>query len=209
MRKIEIGNKLYSVAEMDEYTENKDVYTPKNTALIVGDKVVPIRSSIDSGPGVYYQEGAIAANIVKPSDDDTKYNIENMIDLSNPKDIGEVIEKNQLIRDIIFNAHFSMIPPPNIDVPKPVLPSHIKKGISYGVDLLRDDLLNLIEDEELKKIIKNRSQILKAASSNKLINLEKQKTKQKRVKEEGEVYSSLRVMNFVESLKSDRGCVAF
>ena len=100
MRKIEIGNKLYSVAEMDEYTENKDVYTPKNTALIVGDKVLPIRSSVDSGPGVYYQDGAMTANIVKPSDDDTKYNIENMIDLSNPKDIGEVIEKNQLIRDI-------------------------------------------------------------------------------------------------------------
>ncbi|OHT00632.1 hypothetical protein TRFO_32658 [Tritrichomonas foetus] len=33
---------------------------------------------------------------------------------------------NELIRSIIFNAHFSMIPPPNVEVPRPKLPPHVK-----------------------------------------------------------------------------------
>ena len=53
------------------------------------------------------------------------------------------------------------------------------KGIAYGLDLLRDDLLNNVEDEELKALIKERARILKASSALALTNLEKQKTKQK------------------------------
>lgn len=34
---------------------------------------------------------------------------------------------NDLIRSIIYNAHFSMIPPPNVTVPRPIVPSHIKE----------------------------------------------------------------------------------
>ncbi|KAK8871010.1 hypothetical protein M9Y10_008923 [Tritrichomonas musculus] len=34
---------------------------------------------------------------------------------------------NQLIRSIIYNAHFSMIPPPNVTLPRPAVPTHIKK----------------------------------------------------------------------------------
>lgn len=100
MKKIELGRKLYNVCDIDEYTENQEVYNPKSTALIVGDKVLPVRSSIESSPGVYFQKNAMVANIIKPKDSDSQYDIDNMIDLSKPKDIGEVIEKNKLIRDI-------------------------------------------------------------------------------------------------------------
>lgn len=73
----------------------------------------------------------------------------------------------------------------------PITVKRYYKGIAYGVDLLRDDLLNLIEDEELKKLIKNRAQVLKTSSSNKLINLEKQKTKQKLKEWEEKEWESL------------------
>lgn len=34
---------------------------------------------------------------------------------------------NDLIRSIIYNAHFSMIPPPNVNLPRPSVPAHIKR----------------------------------------------------------------------------------
>ena len=100
MKKIEIGRRLYNVCEVDEYTENQDIYNSKSTALVVGDKVLPIRNSTESSPGVYFQKNDMVSNVIKPRDKDTQYDIDNIIDLSKPKDIGEVIEKNKLIRDI-------------------------------------------------------------------------------------------------------------
>ena len=35
---------------------------------------------------------------------------------------------NELIRSILFNAHFTMTPPPNLDAPLPQVPQHIKDG---------------------------------------------------------------------------------
>ena len=36
---------------------------------------------------------------------------------------------NDLIRSIIFNAHFSMIPPPNVELPKIMPPQHVRKTV--------------------------------------------------------------------------------
>ena len=103
MRKMEIEHKLYSVAKnMTDYTDNDDIYNPKSTAVEVAGKVLPIRNpSIDTGPGVYYVPGQLVADIVKPSPaHEEEYSADRIIDLSNPKDIGEVMQKNELIRNI-------------------------------------------------------------------------------------------------------------
>lgn len=102
MKKIQIDRKLYSVVTPTEYSDNQDVYNPKNTALEVagGRLVLPICNPVvDNGPGVYYEPGALVADVVKP-EDETVYLAENVIDLSKPKDIGEVIEKSSLLRNI-------------------------------------------------------------------------------------------------------------
>jgi hypothetical protein len=39
---------------------------------------------------------------------------------------------NELIRSIIYNAHFAMSPPENTIVPRPEIPQHIKKAASSG-----------------------------------------------------------------------------
>lgn len=52
-------------------------------------------------------------------------------------------------------------------------------GLNDGIRILRDDLLNLIEDDEIKEIISNRAKVMAAAQSKRLTELEKQKTKQR------------------------------
>ena len=58
-------------------------------------------------------------------------------------------------------------------------------GIAYGVDLLRDDLIEHCQcadshdNEVIKQWIKERAQYMKATSNKKLTDLEKQKTKEK------------------------------
>lgn len=73
----------------------------------------------------------------------------------------------------------------------PVMVKRYYKGLNDGMFLLRDDLLEHIEDEEIKQIIKERTWRLTAAQSKKLTEMEKQKTKEKIKKWEEEEWMSL------------------
>ena len=102
MKKMEIERKLYSVTTMTDYTDNSDVYNPKTTAIEVAGRVLPIRNAaVDTGPGIYYEPGALVADVIKPSPaTEDHYSADRVIDLSNPRDIGEIMQKNDLIRNI-------------------------------------------------------------------------------------------------------------
>lgn len=102
MKKMEIERKLYTVVTPTEYTDNPDLYNPHSTALEVAGRVLPVRNPmVDNGPGVYYEKGAMVADIVKPSpNNEAMYSEDRVIDFSKAKDIGELIEKNELIRNI-------------------------------------------------------------------------------------------------------------
>ena len=101
MKKAEIDGKLYNVTDIDDYTDHPDLYTPKFTAIeIPGKCILPIKNRVtDSGPGVYYQQGAMVALVEKP-DVTADYDPDKIIDFTNPKSIGEVFDKQQLIRNI-------------------------------------------------------------------------------------------------------------
>lgn len=103
MKKMEIEHKLYSVMTMDEFVRDKDILNPKSVAIEVnnGKTILPIKSSsMDTGPGVYYDESGIS-NIIKPTkENESNYSSDKVIDLSNPKDIGEVITKSNMIKDL-------------------------------------------------------------------------------------------------------------
>ena len=100
MKKAELANKLYNVCSMDEFTDNPDMYTPKFTAIERDEVILPIKNrTTDTGVGIYYQQGAMASIVVKP-DNNKEYSVDKIIDFSNPKSIGEVFEKQQIIRDI-------------------------------------------------------------------------------------------------------------
>lgn len=101
MKKVEIDGRLYNVTQMDDYTDHPDLYTPKFTAIErPGECILPIKNrTTDIGPGIYYQTGAMAAIVEKP-DNIENYRPDKAIDFTNPKSIGEVFEKQQIIRDI-------------------------------------------------------------------------------------------------------------
>lgn len=101
MKKAEIDNKLYNVTNIDDFTDHPDLYTPKFTAIErSGECILPIRNRAnDVGPGIYYQPGAMVAIVEKP-DNIREYGLDKIIDFTNPKSIGEVFEKQQIIRDI-------------------------------------------------------------------------------------------------------------
>lgn len=102
MKKIEIDGKLYNnVVDINEYTDHPDLYNPKFTAIErPGECVLPIRNrTTDTGPGIYYQPGAMVAMVEKP-DNMAEYSPDKIIDFNSSKSIGEVFEKQQIIRDI-------------------------------------------------------------------------------------------------------------
>ena len=50
-------------------------------------------------------------------------------------------------------------------------------GVACGIDLMKDGLLELVNDEEIKQIIKTKAHHLKISSTQKLREFERQKTK--------------------------------
>ena len=101
MKKAEIDGRLYNITTMDEFTDHPDLYNPKFTAIErPGENVLPIRNrTTDSGPGIYYQQGAMVSIVEKPNNK-KDYSVDKIIDFTNTKSIGEVFEKQQIIRDI-------------------------------------------------------------------------------------------------------------
>ena len=61
----------------------------------------------------------------------------------------------------------------------PITVKRYYSGIHYGIDTLKEDLCSLIEDEDIKTLIKERAKAVKVGASKKLTEMEKAKTKQK------------------------------
>ena len=98
MKKMQIENRLYSVTTMNEYTNTPDLYNPKFTAIQAHGIVMPIRSKVgDTGPGYYYQPGAMCC-IVQPPADPKGYDENNIIDYTNITSIGQILKNNELIK---------------------------------------------------------------------------------------------------------------
>lgn len=101
MKKAELDGRLYNVTTMDEFTSYPDLYTPKFTAIErPGHCVLPIKNrTTDTGPGIYYQPGAMVSIIEKPINM-KDYAPNKIIDFTNPSSIGDIFDKQQIIRDI-------------------------------------------------------------------------------------------------------------
>lgn len=101
MKKVELENRLYSVTTMNEFTDYPELFNSKFTAIESNNgTVMPIRSRVtDNGPGYYYQPGAMVCMVEKPKNPEL-YSVDKIIDYTNPKDIGDIIRNNEIIRDI-------------------------------------------------------------------------------------------------------------
>lgn len=104
MKKMKIGNSLYTVVSMNEYTDSEEgLYNPRTTAIETHGAILPIRTGSDmSEPGIYYNNGCdMVADVVKPTPEQySDYDPANLIDYSNVKSIQDIINNNDLVRNI-------------------------------------------------------------------------------------------------------------
>lgn len=100
MKKAELDGKLYTVCDMDDFTDHQDLYNPRFTAIERQNTVLPVHTKVgETGPGIYYQQGAMVAMVEKPSNT-AEYSTDKIVDFSNPQSIGELIDKQNLIKNI-------------------------------------------------------------------------------------------------------------
>ena len=100
MKKALINNRLYDVVSMQEYSKNQDLYNPRFTAIEGHGKVLPIKNRNETGVGIYYQNGGAVCSVEKPDPEDHSYNDSIIIDYSDCKTVKDVIQKDNLVRDI-------------------------------------------------------------------------------------------------------------
>ena len=100
MKKALINNRLYDVVDMQEYSKNQDLYNPRFTAIEGHGKVLPIKNRNESGVGIYYQNDGAVCTVEKPEPDDHSYDDSIIIDYSDCQTVKDVIQKDNLVRDI-------------------------------------------------------------------------------------------------------------
>lgn len=102
IRQTAINDKWYNVISYSDYCSYPDLNKNYSTAVemkIDGvTKILPVRSPSETAPGIYdkgwYDE------IIPPSSDDTQYNPDNVLDLSNIKNMEDLMQMQDRARDI-------------------------------------------------------------------------------------------------------------
>lgn len=99
MVKMKLDSKMYDIVSLEEYQANTDAFVPNYTAIRSADGkyALPVRGISDSRPGIYVTNCIAKENI---TDEMEGYELENAIDLSDAKTIGELLQKQEAVRDI-------------------------------------------------------------------------------------------------------------
>ena len=117
-RKQNINGKLYNVVDYNDFGDNKELYDNYQTAIdidIDGENyILPLRSKNDDRPGIY-RDGCMFKFVLPNDINKTEYSPEKTINFSNCKDIAQIMEKQELLRDeekeILANPDNIFIPP--------------------------------------------------------------------------------------------------
>ena len=102
IRQTVIDNKLYNVVPYDEYCSHPEINNNYSTAveMKIGteSKILPVRSPLENLPGIYNRDWR--DDIILPDENDTQYNPDQVIDLSNSDNIEELMKKQDQVRNI-------------------------------------------------------------------------------------------------------------
>lgn len=96
-----IDGKMVDVITPEQYYSNPSLYS-YNYSAIDGDNgiIYPIRSKMDSRPGVYMSPNSALMKFKNPAEEEiADYSSSNIIDLSDNKTMSEVIHKKNLLTD--------------------------------------------------------------------------------------------------------------
>lgn len=100
MRYMPIGSNMYDVITKEEYAMAPNLYATGNVAILNGPYVLPIRNDL-SQVGINMSAGLVCPfNPPKTDEEKDIYSSEHMIDMSNPKSYGEIIERTHAMRDV-------------------------------------------------------------------------------------------------------------
>lgn len=99
VEKVKIKDRLYDVISYEEYTRHPDSYGKFN-AVKDGEYVYPIKGRNDTGVGLYDNDDT-TVEFVKPitEEDKDSYSVDHIISISNCKNIREVIEAQQKLKE--------------------------------------------------------------------------------------------------------------
>lgn len=93
------------IVTFEDYAEHKELYANTKTAIEVEDKngvmlALPYRAKGDGRPGIY-DEGVFSC-IIYPEEENSIYveNSQNVINLSDSKNINEYMEKQEMLKDL-------------------------------------------------------------------------------------------------------------
>ena len=114
MVKMEICGKMFDVVPLELYQKNPNAYVQGYTAIESADGryALPIRGANDQRPGIYVTN-CIAEERISGSMDD--YDMTKSINLSDSKTIGELLQKQDAVRNI---EHEILTDVDNIFTPK-------------------------------------------------------------------------------------------
>lgn len=107
MKKVAVNGKMCDVVSLEEYCNNKDLYLTNSTLIECDDfdkpMLLPIINPYDKESyGIRIQSGNVFAevNLNCTEQQEEEYNPDNVIDLSKANSIKELMDKQDMIRDV-------------------------------------------------------------------------------------------------------------
>lgn len=100
IRKGLIAGKIVDVINFDEFSDHPNMYQPGYTAIDGGNGLIyPLRTKTDSRPGAYISSGGLICRYKEPAEEErSNYSADNITDFSKPKDIADLINKQQSLK---------------------------------------------------------------------------------------------------------------
>ena len=119
MVKIDLCGRLYDAIPLEEYYGNRDAYTANQTAIVIDGHALPVvnANDINSKIGICVTPGRIFSKVNLPKTDEElqEYGMDKAINLSNSKDIKELLEKQEAVRNIEYEMLTTV---DNITIPR-------------------------------------------------------------------------------------------
>ena len=102
MIKTKIEGKIYDVVDLETYQNNMDAYVPSYTAIISqdGKYALPVRNTLSDPRIGIYATNLVSREVIYDDCDMSQYELSRAINLSDSRSIGELLEKQDAVRNI-------------------------------------------------------------------------------------------------------------
>lgn len=101
MKKGRAGNKIYDILTIEEFDKDPEsVLNNKEVAVHYGDYIYPVLNKFENGPGIYSNDKITAFGSPMTEEEKINYSANNIIDFSKAKDMKEIIQSSNNLKEI-------------------------------------------------------------------------------------------------------------